>query len=102
MIGIDLQLYNSFNLTVEAFKETRRDIFLSRGSTIPDFLGLSGATVYANLGKMKNIGMDLSIDYNKQVNKDLFSLSREHSPMRTIPFWNEMSLLSKNILTCHR
>ena len=71
-VGIDLQLYNSFNLTVEAFKETRRDIFLSRGSTIPDFLGLSGATVYANLGKMKNIGMDLSIDYNKQVNKDLF------------------------------
>lgn len=71
-VGLDLQLYNSLNFTAEVFKEIRRDIFLSRSSTIPQFLGLGGTTVYANLGKMKNEGVDMSLDYNKQINKDLF------------------------------
>lgn len=70
-VGMDLQLFNSFNLTFDIFKETRRDIFLSRSGTIPEFLGMAGAAVYGNLGKMKNEGVDFAIDYNKQVNKDL-------------------------------
>lgn len=71
-VGLDLQLYNSLNFTAEVFKEIRRDIFLSRSGTIPQFLGLGSTAVYANLGKMKNEGVDMSLDYNKQINKDLF------------------------------
>lgn len=70
--GFDLELFNSLNISMNVFKETRRDIFLSRSETIPQFLGLARASVYANLGKMENKGIDLSVDYNKQLNKDLF------------------------------
>lgn len=96
--GIDLTLFNSFNMSADIFKETRRDIFLSRSGTIPDFLGMAGATVYGNLGKMENKGVDFSIDYNKQVNKDLFIsfkstftyahntiLERDEPPFREYP-----------------
>lgn len=71
-VGMDLQLFNALNLNFDVFKEIRRDIFLSRSTTIPEFLGMAGAAVYGNLGKMENKGLDLSLDYNKQVNKDLF------------------------------
>lgn len=97
-VGMDLQLFNSLNLTFDVFKETRRDIFLSRSSTIPQFLGMAGAAVYGNLGKMKNEGVDLALDYNKQVNKDLFIsfkgtftyahntiLERDEPPFREYP-----------------
>ena len=95
---MDLQLFNSLNLTFDVFKETRRDIFLSRSGTIPQFLGMAGAAVYGNLGKMKNEGVDLALDYNKQVNKDLFIsfkgtftyahntiLERDEPPFREYP-----------------
>ena len=97
-VGMDLQLFNSLNLTFDVFKETRRDIFLSRSGTIPQFLGMAGAAVYGNLGKMKNEGVDLALDYNKQVNKDLFIsfkgtftyahntiLERDEPPFREYP-----------------
>lgn len=97
-VGMDLQLFNSLNLTFDVFKETRRDIFLSRSGTIPQFLGMAGAAVYGNLGKMKNEGVDFAVDYNKQVNKDLFIsfkgtftyahntiLERDEPPFREYP-----------------
>lgn len=61
-VGMDLQLFNSLNLTFDVFKETRRDIFLSRSGTIPQFLGMAGAAVYGNLGKMKNEGVDFAVE----------------------------------------
>lgn len=98
-VGMDLQLFNSLNLTFDVFKETRRDIFLSRSGTIPQFLGMAGAAVYGNLGKMKNEGVDLALDYNKQVNKDLFISFKGTSPMLTTPFWSATNRLSANIRT---
>ena len=96
--GIDMQLYNSFNFTAEVFKETRRDIFLSRSNTIPQFLGTGNAAVYGNLGKMKNVGIEMSIDFNKQFNKNFFLsfkgtftyahntiLERDEPPFREYP-----------------
>lgn len=77
-VGMDLQLYNDFNLHIDAFKETRRDIFMKRDNTIPTFLGTNtfvdkkGTVVFGNVGKMKNVGVDVAIDYNKQINKDFF------------------------------
>ena len=70
-LGLDMQLFKSMNINVELFKEIRRDIFQGRG-TIPGILGTGSTKIFGNLGKMQNIGVDLALDYNKQINKDLF------------------------------
>lgn len=80
-IGMDLTLFNDFNLTFDVFKEIRRDIFMEHQS-IPDFIGTSpsdpwmdlSTKLYGNLGKVENKGLDFSIDYNHTFNKD-FSMS---------------------------
>ena len=69
-VGLDMQLFNSVNVTVDAFREIRRDIFQQRYS-IPNYLGTASTAVYGNLAKVKNYGFDLSLDYGKQINKDL-------------------------------
>lgn len=69
-VGLDLQLFHSLNFTVDAFREIRRDIFQQRNS-IPNYLGTAKTAVYGNLAKVKNFGFDLSLDYGKQINKDL-------------------------------
>ena len=51
-------------------EEIRRDIFQQRYS-IPNYLGTASTAVYGNLAKVKNYGFDLSLDYGKQINKDL-------------------------------
>lgn len=70
-VGIDLQLFRQLNLTVEYFREKRKNIFQQR-STIPNYLGTATTAVFGNLAKMKNHGIDISMDYNKMLNKDLF------------------------------
>ena len=80
-LGMDLTLFNDFNLTFDIFKEVRHDIFMERQS-IPDFIGTSpsdmwmnlSTKLYGNLGKVENKGLDFSIDYNHVFNKD-FSMS---------------------------
>ncbi|MEY8611596.1 TonB-dependent receptor [Parabacteroides segnis] len=69
-IGTDIQLFNSLNLTIDAFQEIRDNIFQKKNS-IPNYLGASGSTIYGNLAKVKNWGVDMSADYGKQFNKDL-------------------------------
>lgn len=71
-VGMDTQLFQDLNLNIDVFKEIRRDIFMSRSGTIPNFLGVSNATIYGNLGKMENKGIDIALDYNKQLTKDFF------------------------------
>ena len=70
-LGIDLQLFKALDLTVDIFKETRRNIFINRTS-VPNILGMGGTTLSSNLGKMRNEGIDASVDYNKQINKDFY------------------------------
>ena len=77
--GLDMQFFNALNVNVDLFKETRSDIFMNRNGSIPLYSGLitviddkNKTAVYANSGKMENKGIELSLDYNKQVNKDLF------------------------------
>lgn len=70
-VGVDIELINKFNLSVDYFEETRKDIFLAR-RTIPSEIGLvQDATPWGNLGKVKNKGVDLTLDYNHAINKDL-------------------------------
>ena len=111
-VGMDLQLWGDLNLTFDLFKETRRDIFLSRSGTIPNFLGMAGATIYGNLGKMENKGIDFAVDYNKQFNKDFFLsfkgtftfahntiLERDEPPFREYPALSSVGhSLGQNLL----
>ena len=69
-VGFDMQLFNSLNINVDVFREIRRDIFQQRYS-IPNYLGTASTAVYGNLAKVKNSGFDLSVDYGRQLNKDL-------------------------------
>ena len=96
-LGIDLQLFKALDLTVDIFKETRRNIFINRTS-VPNILGMGGTTLSSNLGKMRNEGIDASVDYNKQINKDFYLsfkgtftyahntiLERDEPPFREYP-----------------
>lgn len=68
--GIEIGLFNSLNITIDWFTETRKDIFMKR-NIIPAESGIIGdLRPYANLGKVKNGGIDLSIEYNKAFKKD--------------------------------
>src|SRR5665648_886308 len=69
-IGFELGLWNSIEFQADFFKEMRRDIFMQR-KTIPGSSGFINAP-WANFGKVDNKGIDLSLDVNKQVTKDLF------------------------------
>lgn len=69
--GIDMELFNSFNLTLEGFQEKRTNIFQQRNS-IPNYFGTSTTTIYGNLATVKNWGFEMSADFAKQLNKDWF------------------------------
>lgn len=69
-LGIDIKLFNeSLSLNVDLFKEHRTGIFLRRGA-VPAFVGLSQIP-YGNLGVVDNKGIEVSMDYTKQFNKNL-------------------------------
>ena len=70
-VGLDLQFQNSLNLTVDIFREDRRNIFQEKG-TVPTYLGTGNTKIYGNLAEMRNQGLDFSIDYNKQFGKDFY------------------------------
>lgn len=70
-IGIDLQLLNSLNFTLDIFREDRSNIFQEKG-TVPTYLGTGTTKIYGNLAEMRNQGLDFSLDYNKQFNKNFY------------------------------
>ena len=63
-IGIELGLFDKLDITVDYFKERRKDILIQRAS-LPDFTGFSGMSIYANMGEMDNKGFDANIEYNQ-------------------------------------
>lgn len=69
-VGLELGLWNAFELQVDWFTERRRDIFMQRNN-IPTAAGFLKFP-WANFGKVDNKGIDLSLNYNKRINKDLF------------------------------
>lgn len=73
-IGIELGLFNdSFLLIADVFRENRDGILLKR-QTVPGTMGMGDATPFANIGRTRNEGIDLSLEYNHSFNPD-FSLS---------------------------
>lgn len=70
-VGLDLGLWqNSVNYTVDIFKENRKNIFMSR-TNVPASAGFN-RTVWANFGKVDNQGIDMSLNLNRQLNRDWF------------------------------
>ena len=68
-LGVDLSIFD-VRLTVDAFREIRSHIFQAKGS-IPNYFGTANTVIYGNLAKIKNWGVDLAVDYGKQINKNL-------------------------------
>lgn len=71
--GIDLMLLNRFNLTFDVFREDRSNIFQTK-ATIPTYTGVYGTAAYVNNAKVRNQGVDASIDFGHKFNKD-FSMT---------------------------
>lgn len=75
-IGIDMTLFNKLSITADYFRENRKNIFLQR-QTIGAETGITGdLRPYANLGRVKNEGFDMSAVYNHQVRKDFLVSAR--------------------------
>lgn len=62
-IGLELGLFNSLEINFDYFYNNRRDIFMQR-QVIPGTAGYNQAP-WANYGKMKNQGFDMSVTFNK-------------------------------------
>ena len=69
-IGVEIGLFDSLNIIFDWFKEKRSGIFMQRTS-LPSTFGMSGITPWANIGKVDNSGVDISVDDNKAFSKDL-------------------------------
>lgn len=69
--GVDFQLFNELNGSIDYFIEDRSKILITRG-TVPEFQGVSLSNVpKSNSGIVKNSGFEIELNYNKNVNKDL-------------------------------
>ena len=68
-VGIDLSLFSKLKISADYFKEKREGIFLQRQS-IPVYVGLS-TKPWVNIGKMRNSGVDASLEYHQTIGQDL-------------------------------
>ena len=66
------EVFHQVNLNFDVFKEIRSKIYMQKVNTLPDFIGTGETKIYENSGKMKNVGFDIALDYNKQITKDFF------------------------------
>mgnify|MGYP001221487981 CR=1 FL=1 len=66
-IGVELKMFDSkISLEMDYFHEVRSDI-LSTRNTIPGFAGFGGTTVNANIGKVRNHGVDATLEFNDKI-----------------------------------
>ena len=70
-VGIDLSLFkdNSFNFTIDYFREMRNNILTAAGS-VPDYVGIANVAP-RNSGKVFNHGIEAEIRVNKRITSDL-------------------------------
>ncbi|WP_080905468.1 TonB-dependent receptor [Parabacteroides sp. Marseille-P3160] len=72
--GLELNLWNSMEVQVDYFRESRSNILQTRAD-IPTTMGLQ-ATPKANIGKANGSGIEFSIDYNKSFTPDFWAVGR--------------------------
>lgn len=69
-IGIDFSLFHQVNVTFDYFHDVRDRILMSRASW-PNLLGYWGSLPWSNIGKVTNHGIELSVNWQKRIGKDL-------------------------------
>lgn len=69
-VGFDMELFRSLSMTFDFFYDKRYNILLHREAW-PQSLGFHNAKPWSNKGKVDNWGYELSMNYNKQLTKDL-------------------------------
>lgn len=69
-IGLDIGLWDKLNITIDIFKDKRKDILIQRAS-ISSIAGFDGLPIYANMGELENKGVDGSIEYLTRIGKDV-------------------------------
>lgn len=70
-IGIDIELFRQLTITADYFSEKRYNILLHREAW-PESLGYYTAKPWSNKGKVDNKGIELSVNWHKEIIKDLF------------------------------
>lgn len=70
-LGIDMRLFDGLSLSADFFREYRKNVFQRRG-VVPSYMGTLRTKLYGNLAEVSNKGVDVSLDYNKQVTGDLY------------------------------
>jgi len=73
-IGFDARLFNALNITVDIYKEHRKNILMDR-AYIPASMGLSAA-IKANVGEAEGKGIDVQMDYNKTLSRSTWIQGR--------------------------
>ena len=63
-LGVELKLYDKLTIQADYFHELRDGIFIERLS-VPSVVGIN-VNPYVNLGKMKNRGVDGSLEYSQK------------------------------------
>lgn len=69
-LGLELGLFNNLEIQFDYFTETRDNI-LQRRASIPCTMGLQ-VIPSSNIGQAKASGIEVSLDYNKYFNKDMW------------------------------
>lgn len=64
-IGLEMMVGGCFNLTLDYYKERRKDILIQR-SSLPGMAGFDSA-IYANMGEMDNQGVDANVEYQTNI-----------------------------------
>lgn len=70
-LGFDMRLFDGLSLSADFFREYRKNVFQRRG-VVPNYMGTLRTKLYGNLAEISNKGVDMSLDYNKQVTRDLY------------------------------
>jgi len=73
-LGIDIGLWRDLNFTAEIYKQNRTNI-LERRTEIGDVIGLT-AEPQVNFAELESKGVDLSLDYNRQINQEWWVQAR--------------------------
>ncbi|MDR2816180.1 MAG: TonB-dependent receptor, partial [Proteiniphilum sp.] len=101
--GVELGLFGDLTLITDIFKEDRSGIFMQR-RVFPASAGLGNTLPYANLGKVRNEGVDISLEYNKALSKDWIVSARanftyasnkildKNEPAQQEPYLSEIGL----------
>ena len=71
-IGVDVDLNNQFNVSLDFYIDKRSDILVTRYGSVPSLIGVT--LPLNNMGKVINRGFEASVDYNYKVNDFAFNI----------------------------